>query len=179
MDESKFSWNFLFFFFFFLSSLPLCNSIAIFSMEGSSPKNVCVLELWFLENSEQNRVVSDNKNRCMFLWILVTLSELYWSIHSKRQEVFVREVLHLRFSSMEISYHAASLCCDEFFLNYFLCFISCAQGSCLTKQIISGFGRIGPAWSTCWTTASFCLCLCFLCEKQRLCLLRILAGCWV
>lgn len=49
--------------FFFL----LCNSIAIFSMEGSSPKNVCVLELWFLENSEWNRPECQTiKKGCMY-----------------------------------------------------------------------------------------------------------------
>lgn len=80
----------------FFSPLPpaLCNSIAIFSIEGSSPKNVCVLELWFLESPEQNRVVSDDKSHSMFLHIFVILRELYWRIHSNRQEMSDRGVLH-------------------------------------------------------------------------------------
>lgn len=145
------------------SSLPspsaLCNSIAIFSTEGSSPKNVCVLELGFLESPEQNTVVSDDKNHSMFLCIFVTLCERYWKMHSNRQEMSDREVLHLQqhecLTIVLLHYAVMSFC---LIISVFYQLFSAKLPD---KTNYQWFGRLGPAWSTCWTTVSFCFCLSF------------------
>lgn len=143
----------------FFPPLPpaLRNSTAIFSIEGSSPKNVCVLELWFLESPGQNRVVLDHKNHFVFLCIFITLRERYWRIHSNRQETSDREVLHLQqhedLTIMLLHYVVMSFC---LIISVFYQLFS---GKLPDKTNYQWFGRLGPAWSTCWTTASFCLCL--------------------
>ena len=127
MDESKISWNFF---------SPLCNSIAIFSTEGSSPKNVYVLELWFLQNSEQNQVErqTTRKRFCVFCWHSVSfIEESTW----KGRRCFTDRCFISASAVWVLPCHAASLCCNEILLNYLLYLvISCQQwsGQCPDKN---------------------------------------------
>lgn len=176
MDESKISWN------FFPPSPPhpaLCNSIAIFSMKGSPPKNVCVLELWFLENSEQNQVLSDDKNCCMFQCILVVLHELYWRIHSKRQEALdKRGVASLLEQHGDLPIMLLCYVVTSIYLIVFCVLSTVLREVAWRNKWSVDLGDLDQLEALVKPQHPSVFASVFCVEKQELCFLCILAGCW-